>query len=388
MKSVTIAVIIIVMVFINKIVAQQANSNAIKWKVFAEMPAVNGQAKALGLAGPVTGMHQNVLMVAGGANFPDSMPWLGGKKKYYDELYVFKIENKYAGHYPEIFKLIGPVAYAASCSTPFGVVYVGGENDDGISKEAVMLQWDPVGNKIVTKVLPDLPVGVTNAAATVYGNTVYVAGGETAQEASDHFYCLDLKHISKGWQPLPSIPKAVSHTVLVVQSNGHHPCIYLLGGRRKRMNDVSELYAFVYEFDLKNNVWKEKKSLPYNLCAGTGISTGANGIVLFGGDQGETFHTVETLIAAINAEKDESKKQRLNEQKKKLQASHPGFSREILLYNTLKDEWIAMGTIPFETPVTTTAVLSGKDVLIPSGEIKAGVRTPRILAAKLNFNSK
>lgn len=388
MKRVTIAVIIIVMVFINKIVGQQANTKAIQWRVFAEIPTANGQGKALGLAGPVTGIHQNVLMVAGGANFPDSMPWLGGKKKYYDELYVFKIGNKNAGHHPEIFKLIAPVAYAANCSTPYGVVYAGGENNHGISNKAVMLQWDPIGNKIVAKALPDLPVGVTNAAATVYENTVYIAGGETAQEASDHFYSLDLKHISKGWQPLPSIPKAVSHTVLVVQSNGHHASIYLLGGRRKRTNDISELYAFVYEFDLKNKVWKEKKSLPYNLCAGTGIATGANGIVLFGGDKGETFHTVETLIAAINAEKDESKKQLLNEQKMKLQASHPGFSKEILLYNTLKDEWTEMGTIPFDTPVTTTAVQSGKDVLIPSGEIKAGVRTPRILAAKLNFKSK
>jgi len=64
------------------------------------------------------------------------------------------------------------------------------------------------------------------------------------------------------------------------------------------------------------------------------------------------------------------------------------FSKEILLYNTVKDEWAAVGTVPFETPVTTTAVQYRDQVLIPSGEIKAGVRTPRILAAKLNLKSK
>jgi N-acetylneuraminic acid mutarotase len=71
-----------------------------------------------------------------------------------------------------------------------------------------------------------------------------------------------------------------------------------------------------------------------------------------------------------------------------LQASHPGFSKEILLYNTIKDEWTANGIIPYETPVTTTAFLFGNEVLLPCGEIKAGVRTPSILAAKLNFKTK
>ncbi len=45
----------------------------------------------LGVAGPVTGYSNNVLIIAGGANFPDSLPLeKGGKKKYYNKVYVFK----------------------------------------------------------------------------------------------------------------------------------------------------------------------------------------------------------------------------------------------------------------------------------------------------------
>ena len=61
--------------------------------------------------------------------------------------------------------------------------------------------------------------------------------------------------------------------------------------------------------------------MPYALSAGTGILYDANNIILFGGDKGTVFHKTETLIAAINAEKDEVKKQELIKQKNKLQSN-------------------------------------------------------------------
>jgi len=39
---------------------------------------------APGMAGIIAGAHGGVLIAAGGANFPDKMPWDGGKKIYYD----------------------------------------------------------------------------------------------------------------------------------------------------------------------------------------------------------------------------------------------------------------------------------------------------------------
>ena len=128
--------------------------------------------------------------------------------------------------------------------------------------------------------------------------------------------------------------------------------------------------------------------MPYELSAGTGIMINANDIILFGGDNGVTFHKVETLIAAINAEKDETKKQQLILQKNKLQSEHPGFSKEVLLYNIKNDTWEIIDTIPFNTPVTTTVVKWKSRVIIPSGEIKAGVRSPKILEIKIQLKNK
>jgi N-acetylneuraminate epimerase len=371
----------------NQTMAQKQPVHAINWKVAAELPAIHGQPKALGLAGPLVGIHRNVVVVAGGANFPDGMPWLGGKKKYYDDIYVFEKEDQ--GNsikpYPKIFHLPYPVAYGASCSTLQGIICAGGENANGITNRVLLVQWDMAGKNIAVKNLPDLPIAVTNASITTKDHRVYLAGGEMVNGVSNHLYSLDLNDTALGWKQLPSLPDPVSHAVMVVQSSGDRNGIYMIGGRKKNNNGISDLYASVYRYDLEDNQWQQKQSLPYALSAGTGMATGANSILLFGGDKGEAFHKTEQLIAAIHAEKDEAEKQQLIRQKAILQAAHPGFSKEVLQYNTIANAWEMVDTIPFEVPATTTAVTWGNRVLIPSGEIKAGVRTPQLLLGKFFY---
>lgn len=367
-------------------VAEKRTITYINWKVAATLPVKEGADKQLGLAGAFAGVNNNVLLVAGGANFPDEMPWRGGKKKYYSDVYVFqKNDEGNINSIHKTFHLPYPIAYGASCSASNGIVCAGGENDQSISNKVLLMQWNDARNEVVFKTLPDLPVAVTNACITITANIVYLAGGEITSGVSKQFLSLDIDNTSLGWKQLPALPKAVSNAVIVTQSDGKNNCIYLIGGRKKNANSTSDLYTSVYQFDFKGNQWKEKTSLSYALSAGTGLATGANYILLFGGDKGETFHKTEEFIAAINAEKDEAKKQELFKQKTLLQSTHPGFSRDVLLYNTLTNNWKIAGSIPFEGQVTTTAVKWGEDIIIPSGEIKAGVRTPRIIAGKIIF---
>lgn len=363
--------------------AQKQEVNSIEWKVAGVLPATYEQQQALGLAGPVAGVHNDVLIVAGGANFPDAMPWLGGKKKYYDDVYVMKRKNDSLVHY-KTFKLPFSVAYSATISTSDGVLSVGGENQSGISDKVFLIQWNTDADGINIKQLPSLPFAVTNASVVSHNNTLYLAGGETIHSVSNNFLVLDRTEMNAGWKRLPSLPKLISHAVMVVQSNGSDDCIYLIGGRKKNPGSSSDLYSSTLQFNITSNQWAEKKSLPYALSAGTGIATRDNNILLFGGDAGETFHKTEKLIAAISKEKDEQKKQELNDEKTRLQSSHPGFCGQVFLYNSKKDDWKKLNCIPFDVPVTTTAIQWNNDVLIPSGEIKAGVRTPHVLLAKFN----
>jgi N-acetylneuraminic acid mutarotase len=182
---------------------------------------------------------------------------------------------------------------------------------------------------------------------------------------------------------LPAIPKPLSNTVVVAQYLNGQKQIFLMGGRAKQKNGISDFSSDVYSFDLHLKIWDKKTALPYSISAGTGAAFSEKYILLFGGDRGERFNKVEQTISNINLEKDQTKKENLITIKNKLLESHPGFSNEVLLYNTQKNIWTSNGFIPFNASVTTNVVAWGGEIIFPSGEIKAGVRTPRILSAKI-----
>lgn len=364
-------------------VGQSKKVISIEWKTIAELPPFRDQSKSIGIAGPVVGIINNKLIVAGGANFPDKMPWQGGKKIYYNSISIFNKEKEQVFQEKIQNSLTSNIAYAANCITPLGVVYAGGENELGLSDKVYLLQWDEASNNLRQTKLPDLPVETTNGSLVCIDNTIYFLGGETLTYTTNQFYSLNLNKINQGWMTLPVLPKPLSNMVVVAQHLNGQKQIYLLGGRAKQKNGISDFSSDVYSFDIHLKIWDKKKSLPYPLSAGTGAVFSEKYILLFGGDRGERFNKVEQTISNINLEKEQFKKENLISIKNKLLESHPGFSNEILLYNTQKNIWLSNGFIPFNTSVTTNLVQWGDEIIIPSGEIKAGVRTPRIISAKI-----
>jgi len=68
-----------------------------EWKRLPSLPDNEG------FAGPLAGVSNGALIVAGGANFPDKKPWDGGKKVWYDTVFVLEKPNgewKIAGKLP------------------------------------------------------------------------------------------------------------------------------------------------------------------------------------------------------------------------------------------------------------------------------------------------
>lgn len=381
MNYLTLFVLLLLMIALPDAKAQKTRLNTLEWRIAGSLPPADGKA-AIGVAGPVTGVHDFVLLVAGGANFPEGMPWAGGKKVYHDEVYAFQKKGDSLLHI-KTARLPFNFAYSASCSTPQGIVVVGGENEFGISDGVFLLQWNAEKSDISITNFPALPFALTNASATFHDNQIFVAGGEGGGGVSNGFFRLNMNDTQGGWKGLPVVPRPISHAVMAVQNNGASDCLYLIGGRRRNANDTSTLYSSVLQFDFGNNRWTEKTPLPYALSAGTGTAHGSQHILLFGGDAGETFHKAEALIAAISQTTDEAKKAVLNNEKAAVQSSHPGFCRQVFLYDTKKDKWRKLSCLPFDAPVTTNAIKWEETFFIPSGEIKAGVRSPYILSLKI-----
>lgn len=373
--NVQIALVVLVFSF-SACKTEQKQKEVMQWKIAANIPSTNGIDSSIGIAGPITGYFNNYLLVAGGANFPEAMPWNGGNKVYHQQLFLYKVQDTNLIAYPASFLLPEALAYAAGCSTPKGIFVAGGENDAGISSKSWLITWNNTPDSIAFLNLPDLPLPLTNASAVSVGDLVYVAGGETYLKASDLLFCINLQQIEKGWETLQPIPVPVSHFVFLY--NEEQSKLYLVGGRKKNDSGISTIYNSLYSYDITGNQWQEEAPLPYPLSAGTGVLQHDN-ILLIGGDKGETFSKTEQLIAAIKNEEDETRRNELTIEKNNLQQSHPGFSKEILEYNLKDQQWRVHSAFPFETPVTTTAVSINSRLFIPSGEIKAGVRTPAII---------
>lgn len=364
------------------LLAQEHVSVSIDWTIAGNIEG-NPSIKNLGISGAVSGIYKNTLIVAGGNNFPDGMPWNGGKKKYYNDVTIYSKSNNQIISIASDFKLPSNISYAATCSTPLGVFYGGGENENGITNDAYLLKFDANNKNLQIQQLPSLPISVTNASATNTGNTIYIAGGETSSGVSNKFFSIDLGSTSPTWNELPSVPKPFSHAVMVAQKSNLNNCIYIIGGRMKQQDGISNFYSSLLVYDIESQNWTEKKSLPFGLSAGTGISYKDHYIVMFGGDKGDTFHQTELLINAIAAETDPAKKEILVQQKTKLQSNHPGFSQDQLLYNTQTNEWSLLNKFPVASPVTTTALNWENSIVIPGGEVKAGVRNASILLGKI-----
>ena len=373
--------LLVLSLFSMNLTAQKKHNIIMDWKIAATLPAKQNDNISLGFAGVISGIYEGKIIVAGGANFPNGMPWMGGKKVYNDDMYVYELKEELLQLQNKIYTLPEPIAYSASTTCSQGIIYAGGESESGLSKKVFVIRLSNDGLKITR--LPDLPIAIANASIVNINDTIYLAGGETISEASNQLIVLDLNNLKFGWKQLKSIPLSLSHAVMVVQQADSHKKLYLLGGRQKKQTGISELFNTIFEFDIEKNNWNKKTDLPYSISAGTGVAFNDEKVLLLGGDKGTTFHKVETLIAAINKETDAQKKEALNAQKIKLQSTHPGFSKEMILYDCIKDTCIIIGEIPFSVPVTTNTFKNENQLFITSGEIRAGVRTPNILSAKM-----
>ncbi|QNL52019.1 hypothetical protein H8S90_10835 [Olivibacter sp. SDN3] len=356
----------------------QALIEDLTWDDAFSLPNREGEQPHLGLAGPLVGMSNDALLIGGGANFPNKLPWEGGAKKYYRDLYVYLRKASDGESSLHTMELPFALAYAASCTTPEGVVIAGGENEGGLSKGAYALTWLASEQHLDVVELPDLPFAVTNAAMTCLDGTLYVAGGETDSGVSNKLWILDLNELEKGWIRHINLPYAVSHANLIAKGGG----LFLIGGRKSNVDRPSDFYQSVWYLDTLGDTWQQRAPLPEPLSAAAALAYGKDCIWVFGGDNGTTFSRVEELLLLIKKTEDSENNRILNQQKAALQAAHPGFSCQIWCYRVATDTWEAKQPIPHEAPVTTTATVWGDDVILPSGEIRAGIRSPRIWVGK------
>ena len=230
----------------------------INWTKLPDLPGAADTA-SLGVSAPFAGIHNGVLIVAGGCNFPDKPVTEGGAKRYYSEIFVLLPEG-----WKEIDRLPRPVAYGATVSTPEGIVCIGGNNSDSSLVEVSRISYNPTKGEVAVCALPSLPSPMDNLSAAFTGQEIYVAGGNENGQPCHTFLRLNLANIEKGWEQLPDFPGAARvQPVLAAGESPNGTRIYLAGGFQPILNEEEPIVPTdVLVFDPATFTWQQETVLP------------------------------------------------------------------------------------------------------------------------------
>lgn len=353
-------------------------------------------------------MDAGTLVVAGGANFPDGLPWEGGEKVYQKAIFTLRVQADGDTTWQVAGQLPLAAAYGAAVSTRYGLWCLGGMDTEHCLSETWFIRVNPENSKVSVLPGPPLPLPMAHFAAAVVDEQLYLAGGVTspAGPAGSYFFSMDLRPDSSSWEwkTLPSWaggPRALA--VAAAQSDGRENCFYLFSGRDFGPDRPTNVWddGFVYHPQAGNweNLAREGQHFP--VMAGTAFALGSSHIVFSSGDAGELMlqaQTIQTEIQAFELQKNallsSPKRDSLEQVIAGLQAklrtqldTHPGFGRQTWLFHTLTRRLTRGPDFPAPGPVTTTAVRWGETIVIPSGEIRPGVRSPAVWQAHFSPGS-
>ena len=326
---------------------QLTETDVIRWDTSLSLPQLDGTPN-IGIAGVFSGRIDGKLLIAGGANFPDRTPEANGEKRYHRDLYLYDASRGW-----QVIRdaLPAPRAYGISVTLPEGVLCIGGCDASDCTDQVSLLTLD--GDRPRFTPWPSLPRPLANAAGALVGHRIYVAGGIEqvggGTAATRDFFMLDLHDRGRGWQELPPWPRpARAFAVAASQSDGFDNCFYLFSGRDFSGDSPWTVHKDGYRYNPRLGSW-DRLAGEFPVMAGTAAPFGTNHILLIGGRNG------------TNSD-----------------------DRMLRLYHTITE---TLTEVPvsdeIDLPVTTNVLPDDDGILITSGEIRPGVRTPVLLRGTL-----
>jgi len=340
------------------------------WDQLSDLPDREGFAGVF--SGVVKEGNEEFLVVAGGANFPEGRPWEGGKKIYYDTVYVLPLKEGGEWRVSDL-KLPAKIGYGMSVSLESGTSwFMGGKNDEG----GVADVWEVAmsGGKLSFEEKASLPLAIAEGVAGVVGDEILVGAGTNGDETVRMLYRFNETEWSEvGW---PEEARGRMYAVGGVKDGK----MYLFGGRDLASGEEEkddrifglDFLKDCWELNVADGKWNRLADLPEAKSAAPSMAVpvGASSLLMLGGVSVDFLREQVAARPEINGQGME----------------HPGFPASILSYNTVTDRWAEAGDLPLNgnfSPVTTPVVFWDGKVILPTGEIKPGVRSPQVLIAEV-----
>ena len=218
-----------------------------------DLKAIPDAAYAKGVSAPFCGAIQDVLVVAGGANFPDKSLLEGGAKRVYADIWAKAPHGRkwvHAGVLPD------STAYGATFAVDSALVLAGG-NVCGVTTDKVYELRLSYG-KAVLRTLPQLPVPMEQCGWTRDGENLYLVGGVGTTGV---YTCKIGTYV---WSKIADLPEPLVQPVAYA-SGGK---LYVWGGFNPETLDVSDR-GIVMEISPRASLGRNDSD--------TALSTGAEG---------------------------------------------------------------------------------------------------------------
>lgn len=310
------------------------------------------------------GVLDGKLVCGGGSQFSDRPAWQAGTKTFSDRIFV--LDDLKGAWITASERLPMPLAHFATAITDNAIFLAGGCNDSGVRAEVYAIHTK--GGNLAIDRLPDLPEKRVYAAAAWCGDRLYVAGGRSdlaVKKVSSAVWSLDPAQPQAGWRQEPDLPAEIFLAAMAASTSG----LYHIGGVRFGPDGKAVQLRDVYDLPLGATHWEAVGALPEaRVGAVSPVPVMPDGRLFLVGGYAASFPGEPR--------------------------DHPGFSRQTLVYDPTADKWSSGPLLPSRPPVNrdvtgdegpapmvaAPAVIWRDHCIVVSGEVRASVRTPAVIA--------
>lgn len=306
-----------------------------------ELPPISHPGYAKGVSAPFCGSLADVLVVAGGANFPDKPLLEGGSKRVYADIWTFSDGAwTHAGCLPD------STAYGATFQVEDALVLAGGNVCGETTDKVYELRLKD--GKAVLKALPPLLLPLEQCGWTQEGEVLYLVGQEGV------FSCRAGEY---EWKKLADLPEPLVQPVAYAKDGR----LFVWGGFNPGTLEVPD-----QGWCLKDGAWADAPAIPDG-----GTFVGATGAVLPDGRLAVVGGVNRAIFAKALHNGPEDRIPYLSQE-----PSWYKFRQEVYLFDGMA--WTQAGTFPECALAGPGVTASAQGLYVAGGELKPGVRSPRI----------
>ena len=240
-----------------------------------------------------------------------------------------------------------------------------------ISSKSIAVRW------------PDLPVGIKSGISARVGDQLFVGLGT----AGNDLYRLDLASAASGWTKRAPFPGATTSGAACGSVDG---LIYVFSGTGSSpVNDTATIFDTVHVYDVALDRWSQLNTqTPCGLLGARAAALCDGRIVIVGGYNKAVFDGFVADMAAIDKERQPEQAEALRRSFLGKEPKEYRWNAEVLCFDPLTHSWDSLGQSPFLPNCDASLVCLGDNLLLlVSGEIKPGLRTPEVKVLKIDGQS-